>query len=198
MRALIILNGECNDSTYLFNVSKKYDKVICADGGYKHALKAHIKADVVVGDFDSSQVPENEKIIRYPKEKNLTDGEIAIECAKKMGADRISLACALGGRCDHLLFNIMLLLKEENVDIVEKQCDIFPAKEINIISNCKGKTLSIVPFEKCLIELDGFKYPMHGETQPGSTLTISNIVENDTAKIKVKKGKCLIIINHTI
>ena len=67
-----------------------------------------------------------------------------------------------------------------------------------ILKNCKDKTVSIIPFMKAKVTLSGFKYPLDGEINTGSTLTLSNIVENDTAIVDVTEGRCILIINHTI
>ena len=51
------------------------DFVICADGGYRAALQAGIKPDLLVGDFDSMPAPENPvcPVLRLPVHKDDTD-----------------------------------------------------------------------------------------------------------------------------
>lgn len=198
MKALIILNGECRNCTYLFNQVKSFDKIICADGGYKYLKELNIKPDAVLGDFDSAEEPKDIETVRFPVEKDMTDGEIAIEYAKSCGAEEIVLTCALGGRIDHEMANIFLLTAYENVSIEEENCKILCIEGEYTLENCKGKTISIIPFMKTLVELKGFKYPLNGEINTGTTLTLSNIVEAETAKVNVKEGKCILIINHTI
>lgn len=198
MRALIILNGECRNCTYLFNQVKKFDKIICADGGYNHLKSLGIKPDAVLGDFDSSLQPDDVQTVKYPVEKDMTDAEIAIDYAKKCGADEIVLTCAFGGRIDHEMANIFLLTAYENVSIEEENCRIFCIEgEVNL-ENQKGKTVSLIPFMKAKVSLSGFKYPLDGEINTGSTLTLSNIVKKDVARINITEGRCLLIINHTI
>ena len=197
MKALIILNGECRDCTYLFNQLKKYDLVICADGGYKHLKGMDVVPDAVLGDFDSVEQPSGIETVKYPVEKNMTDGEIAIEYALEKGADEIILTCALGGRVDHEMANIFLLTRYENVRIEEEKCSILCIDGEFVLENADGKTVSLIPYMETEVELDGFKYPLNDTINTGSTLTMSNIAK-ENAKILVKKGKCLLIINHTI
>ncbi len=198
MRALIILNGECRNCTYLFNQVKSFDTVICADGGYEHLKELNIKPDAVLGDFDSTEEPKDIETVRFPVEKDMTDAEIAIEYAKKCGADEIVLTCTLGGRVDHEMANIFLLTAYENLSIEEENCSILCINGEYTLKGCKGKTVSIIPFMKAKVTISGFKYPLDGEINTGSTLTLSNIAEEDIAKVNVTEGKCILIINHTI
>lgn len=198
MKVLIILNGECRNCTYLFNQVKNYDKIICADGGYKHLKELGVKPDAVLGDFDSSSQPKDVQTVRFPVEKDMTDAEIAIEYAKKLGAEKIALTCALGGRVDHEMANIFLLTAYENVSIEEENCSVLCVEGEYKLEKHKGKTISLIPFMKATVKLEGFKYPLNGEINTGSTLTLSNIVEEDVATINITEGRSLLIINHTI
>ncbi len=63
--------------------------------------------DIVIGDFDSSPVPEGKlKTELYPKEKDDTDTMLAARRALKLGYRDITICCAFGGRADHALANI--------------------------------------------------------------------------------------------
>lgn len=197
MKALIILNGECRNCTYLFNQLEKYDLIICADGGYKHLKGFNRVPDAVLGDFDSVEQPEGVFAIKYPVEKNMTDGEIAIEYALEKGADEIVLTCALGGRVDHEMANIFLLTRYENARIEEENCSVLCIDGEYMPENADGKTISLIPYMEAEVKLENFKYPLDGVINTGSTLTLSNIAK-ENSKIIVKKGKCLLIINHTI
>ena len=53
MRAVIIGNGEIKDYDFIAGKLRKGDYIICADGGYRHAVKLGIKPDVLIGDMDS-------------------------------------------------------------------------------------------------------------------------------------------------
>ena len=197
MKALIILNGECSNCTYLFNQTKNCDLLICADGGYKHLKALDVEPDVVLGDFDSSEEPKGIETVKFPAEKDMTDGEIAIEYALSKGADEIVLTCTLGGRVDHEMANIFLLTRYENVRIEEENCSVLCIDGEYQIEKPSGKTVSLIPYMEAEVELFDFKYPLNGKIDVGSTLGISNIAK-ENAKVFVKKGKCLLIINHTI
>lgn len=91
-------------------VIKKPGMVIAADGGYEKVKELGIKPDIVIGDFDSlGYIPENETVIKYPKEKDDTDMMLAFKEGIKNGCDTFVIYGGLGGRIDHTVANIQFL-----------------------------------------------------------------------------------------
>ncbi len=87
------------------------DLVISADGGLKHAEKAGIISNYIIGDFDSlGYIPKENgccsKIITFEVKKDDTDMMLAIKQALKDGYKNIKIFGGLGGRIDHTLANI--------------------------------------------------------------------------------------------
>ena len=197
MLGLVILNGVLNSTDFLKNISKNAQYIVCADGGLDHALKSGISPDLVVGDMDSVKIKEHNFEQRiYPKDKDLTDGEIAIkECLKK-GCTKIILTCALGKRKDHELSNIFLLSKYPMCIISEKDAEISVVSADATLNSLKGKTISIIPLKKTILSLSGFLYPLlNKEIDLGETLTMSNVVKDDNAKISITSGKIILFVN---
>src|SRR5690606_3498347 len=101
-------------------------RAIAADGGIRHAEALALRPELWVGDFDSTagalaardaEVPR----LAFPAEKNLTDGELAVEAALARGATRILLVGALGGeRADHAMAHVVhaVVLAESGVDVL--------------------------------------------------------------------------------
>ena len=81
---------------------------IACDRGYVHALRAGVRPDLILGDFDSytGALPEGAEILRLPVEKDDTDTMSAVRHALDLGYRHIRIYCALGGRLDHLYANI--------------------------------------------------------------------------------------------
>ena len=197
MKTLIIFNGECRDIVFLSDLAHSFDKVICADGGYLHAVSAGIKVDVVVGDFDSSVIPDKVESIVFPKEKDLSDAEIAIEHAINNYGTDITVTCSLGKRLDHQLFNVFLLIKYPFLCIEDHDVLVFMCKQYNDLFEFENKTVSLLPLEKTNITLKNFKYTLcNHEIYPGDTTTLSNITLKN-AVINVHSGKVIAIINKT-
>lgn len=197
MKTLVVLNGECKSISFLKELSAGFDKIICADGGYIHAVAAGVKPDVVVGDFDSSDMPDGVNSIVFPKDKDLSDAEIAIEYAIKNYGENVTLTCSLGKRLDHQLFNIFLLVKYPYLYIEEKDVCAFICKAHNDFSKYLNKTISFLPLENSNITLNNFKYNIYNHNvKPGETVTLSNIALKD-ASADVNFGKVVAIINKT-
>ena len=93
------------------NVSVDEQNVIYADAGYKFKNQIGNKTVLaVVGDFDSlKSAPANEKLIPLEVEKNFTDGERAVRYAKEVGATKVVIYGAFGGKMEHILGNLALL-----------------------------------------------------------------------------------------
>ena len=92
--------------------------IAAADSGITLAEKAGLKPDWIIGDMDSIkdeaclEAYPPERIIRYHKEKDLTDTELALNLLWEKGCSSIWIAGGGGGRIDHL-FGIRDLFERE-------------------------------------------------------------------------------------
>lgn len=87
------------------------DYVIACDKGYKYLTEQNIKPDCSLGDFDSlCDIPNEENLFVYPSEKNDTDMKLALNHAIEKGYEKFYIFGSLGGRLDHTLANIQMLL----------------------------------------------------------------------------------------
>ena len=197
-KALVVAAG----NTEGIKLSGKYDFVIAADGGYDKALSLGLKPDVFIGDMDSvrSKVGEIEKI-RLQVEKDFTDTEAAIEKAIELGFEEIDVIGATGTRFDHSFANACLLKKyvSENVKIriLDSHNEIFAINRECVVKGRKGETVSLLPLDSKVfgVTLKGFYYPLEdADVKLGTTLTVSNIITDDIAKIEIKEGVLLVII----
>lgn len=205
MRCIIVLNGKIKDYSAFEGVAREGDFIICADGGLRHAKKLGLKPHLIMGDFDSfniDDVPDG-KVLRFPIEKDKTDGEIAVEYALDKGFEEILLIGALGGRTDHLLANVLLL---EAIEKAGKKACIMDCSERIYCINAgiykfeakKGDIISIIPISESVegISLLGFYYPLEScDIKRGSTHGISNIFEESTGSIEIKKGTVIVVVS---
>lgn len=99
-----------------FNYIKEGDFVICADSGYKYALKYDIKVNLLVGDFDSfkGEISENIETIKLNKIKDDTDTFHATLEGIKRGYKNFIFIGALGKREEHTFANISILIYLKN------------------------------------------------------------------------------------
>lgn len=86
------------------------DWVIAADGGYRSLHRLGIRADLVVGDFDSLEGrPDHPNVLMLAKEKDNTDMAAALELGRARGYRTFRLYGGTGGRVDHTLANLQCL-----------------------------------------------------------------------------------------
>lgn len=87
------------------------DLVIAADGGYTYLKEEGIEPDVLLGDFDSlKRVPEHRHLERHSPIKDDTDMALAAAYGMEQGCGRFLIYGGLGGRLDHTIGNLQLLM----------------------------------------------------------------------------------------
>ena len=91
MKKALIFTSFVQNLSRIHIDSNEFDLVICADGGLEIAKKLGISPDIPIGDYDSMQLPQNQKIIKLPMEKNMTDSEAAIDFAISDGFNDITV-----------------------------------------------------------------------------------------------------------
>lgn len=184
------------------------DLVIAADGGYDHLLQIGLRADVVIGDFDSvtsSEIWEDticEKLT-YPPEKDDTDMMLAIKLGLSRGFGQFNIYGGLGGRLDHTIANIQALsfLAEHNAQGILHH----PDYELTVIKNSsftvsKDKTGYISVFSLSdtseNVTIKGLEYELEGATLTNLfPLGVSNAATGKKGIISVERGTLLITWN---
>ena len=181
------------------------------DRGALTLLEEGIKPDIAIGDFDSVNNSEWEKIkgntaklVTAKPEKDETDLEMAVNWALSMRPEKIQLYGATGGRMDHFLGNLQLLLKPilEHNDIpiimADKQNLVSAAGPgSHVVREIEGfKYISFIPVTPAVedLTLEGFKYTLAGAKLPlGSTLCISNEFDKEAGHFSFSKGILMVV-----
>lgn len=105
-KAVVALNGELKGDREEFKklIGEKDIFFIAADGGALFLESIGFLPDVIIGDFDSlteAQYQRYEKlgakIIKYPMEKDETDGELALQYCQERGFNNIIIIGFAGG-----------------------------------------------------------------------------------------------------
>lgn len=200
MRAVIIGNGSVEDHNYIRSLIRDDDTVICADGGLRHAAAMGLHADIAIGDFDSSDKDESVKTYEFPVRKDYTDGELAVDYAIEHGFDSILLIGMTGSRIDHMLTNIFLLFKADNIVMADEHNELYAVRGGGklVLSGKKGRTLSIIPAggDLCGIYTEGLEYPLRGETLFfGHSRGNSNVITEDVCSVSAESGTAVIAVN---
>ncbi|RIL73066.1 thiamine diphosphokinase [Staphylococcus devriesei] len=160
-----------------------------------------------VGDFDSVSNEEREHLKQvlniHPvkAEKDDTDLALGVEEAVNKGYKEINIYGATGGRLDHFMGMLQILQKplyfnkKVNIIVIDKQNEIqlLNTGQYQISKTSLYKYVSFIPVNgEATISLSGFKYNLdHQRLEIGSTLTISNEVEEEVATIDLEEGQVL-------
>ena len=205
--AFVFFNGIMDSkSPYYKNLLKDKKYIYCADGGLKYALDIGVVPLEIWGDLDSidnSLVEKakslGSKVIQFDPRKDFTDGELVLSELVKKDFDKIIVLGGLGGRTDHLLTNLNLLFKFDNVFFVDEKETIFRVNKKTEIKKQKGKTISFIPMTDTVSEitLTGFEYPLDKYTlRRGDSICTSNIIKEEKATIEFSRGKLLGVIQN--
>ncbi len=168
-------------------------RVIAADGGIRHALELDLDVELWVGDFDSADrdlLARHADVERqtHPAAKDKTDGEIAVEEARKRGAREIILVGGLGGQSDHALAHIMLAigLAREGIPALvtsgdEEAYPLLPGtRRIDLPIATRMSIVALADLAG--LTLTGVEWPLTDQSiRQGSSLTVSNIVTGPAA-----------------
>ena len=197
MRAVIIGSGSIKDYEYIKSKIRENDYIICADGGYDHAVKMGLAPDILIGDFDSVlELPKTSEKIEYPARKDFTDGELAVKYAVEHGFDDVLLLAMTGDRADHTITDILLLAQCKKGCIADDNNEIYLLRDSVTISGNTGDTVSIVPVggDVCGITTTNLEYPLCNETLYfGESRGVSNVMTANECTITAKKGMGLVI-----
>jgi len=206
-RILILANGEIPSLTQARTILRPDDFILCADGGTRHALSLGVKPHLIIGDMDSIDKEvlkrfqdDGVEIELFPRDKNETDLELAIQKAIEMNPDEIVIVAALGGRMDQTLANIALLASAPHPSPVTRIDDgveeIFFVQDQAQVKGRSGDIVSLIPWGEPVhgVQTQNLKWQLNNETlHPDKTRGVSNEMTSDTASIKIESGLLLIV-----
>lgn len=181
----------------------------CADAGADLCYAAEVVPDALIGDMDSlsketrewlqeAEVPE----VVYPSEKDYSDTQLAAEALYEQGVDEIIVVGALGGRMDHELANVMLLMtygrKGKSLvfwdDINRMRYVGAGVHQLDRVDGYVG----IVPFsdEGMGLSIEGLHYPLKDAKVPfGESHLISNVFDQEeVARIDIQYGDGILVL----
>jgi thiamine pyrophosphokinase len=162
--------------------------VVAADGGAETALVFGYQPDLVIGDFDSlSQTTladlrgRGVPVEPFPRDKNMTDGQLALQRALEAKPERLLLVGFLGGpRLDQAVANLLLLLHSEvptTLLDVHNEATLLRPGGVLTWSPEGREIVSLIPLGGPAegVSTRGLRWPLADEQLPlGDTRGISN------------------------
>ena len=197
---MIFLAGELRSKENLKKlISEHLFDFYAADAGYQIALDLNLPIKKILGDFDTADKPNLPNTYVYPSEKDQTDAEIALYSAINDGYKVIWFIAPFGGRIDHTIANINLMIAANNNDV---QLNLYDGENLTFLLNKGSYSIdskycyySFIPIDqKAIISLDGFKYPLkRARLSRENSLGISNEAKENSLKVKIHQGSVLCV-----
>lgn len=206
-RIIIFANGEIprlENARFLLQAD---DYIICADGGARHALELGLTPNLVIGDMDSIDKQQWQKLKNagvpielFPRDKNETDLELALDRAIELEPKVLIIIGALGGRLDQTFGNTALLsdarLSAVDVRLDDGVEEIFFCRDQEEVRGRSGDIVSLIPWGNPVqgVQTQGLKWTLQRETLfPEKTRGISNEMTGEVVSIKIASGLLLVI-----
>lgn len=210
-RCVIVAAGEIHNYERVRSFLRPEDFFIFCDGGLAHAEGLGLVPDIIVGDFDSCDSTDLSKyagtaghpeIIKLPREKDDTDTLFAVKLAVERGYSDFLLLGAMGGRFDHALGNISILLYLQELGKKSLLVDDYSVMQIvgkeplYIEDSCSYFSVLTVAGDVSGVNIKNAKYPLeNAKLSADFQLGISNeVLPGMTAEVSVESGKVLVVI----
>jgi thiamine pyrophosphokinase len=178
-------------------------RTIAADAGIAHAATLGLRPELWVGDFDShrGEAPEGVPRHEWPRDKDRTDGEIAIAEAFARGAGSVLLVGAFGGRTDHVFSHLVVALRESAAGrpvILFDGCEwAYPLTEPRQRFAAEpGAQFSILKFSDLRgLTIEGARFPLQEADIPfASILTQSNEAAGPEVTVELADGRAVLLL----
>ena len=203
----IISGAPDDDLEFIRNSIDMNSYIIAADSGYIKCEKLKISPDIIIGDYDSSDVPEistGADVIRLKVEKAHTDTFAAVINAVEQGCSEIEIFGAIGSRVDHTYSNILcldyclkhcvkctILNNNNRISLIDGEGfvnhDFQWFSLFAFMGDCEGVRIEGAHYTAGFYDTDALDFKI--SDQFGQ----SNYVEGDLAHITCEKGVLLLI-----
>ncbi len=205
MHAVIVSKGFPPGKELLKKEAASADLLIGADGGGNHILELGFTPDVVIGDLDSFQKPDEVdfELIKDPDQET-NDLEKALRYAINQKADSCTVLGAFGKRMDHSLKNLsvleqfhssfnQLIFKDDYLVAVlvrSKFSATLPVGSVVSLFPLSGKVTGIVT--------KGLKFPLNNEPlENGVRDGTSNENTTPDFSIQIESGDLVVFMENS-
>ncbi len=205
-RCVIISASPTANTDFILSQIRKDDFIICADGGADKLLGTGVVPDMIIGDLDSSKKYSEFKDTEIVELNTMKDDTDTLHCAAvamNKGYKDFLILGATGGRLDHTLGNLSVLLFLSKYGAKGAVADEYSHTSLlslglNEVKGVKGKIVSVMPFacESATLTYLGLRYAMdRGTVTADFPYTISNEAICDRVSITLHSGTALLIIS---
>lgn len=204
----VIFTARCDGDPARAYAPRAGDCVLCADGGWVLARRMGVRPDCVIGDFDSSDAPEDRAVVRVPVEKDDADTMLCLKRGLATGYEDYLIVGGFGGRVDHTLANFQLLHYAAVRGARAAMCDgrswatALSGGALRVPADVVGdgtRPLKLSVFaltDTCRgVDIRGAKWTLEDATLTnGFPLGLSNAFAAPSAEIAVREGVLLVTV----
>jgi thiamine pyrophosphokinase len=144
----------------------------------------------ILAEYDAARV------IRFPREKDYTDTELALNLLREKGCARSILVGGGGGRLDHLLAVYSLFHRSSPPSVwVTDKYEVVYIKEKYRLTARPGEEVSFFPVGEGSVRMKsrGLKWPLDSLEWRTGDAGVSNIVTEAPAEIEVLSGAVILL-----
>ena len=202
VRCVIVGGAEIREYGFIRSQFRPDDYFVYCDSGLRHEGALGRRPDLIVGDFDSFAKPVTDtETIALPREKDDTDTFFAAKEAVRRGFEEFLLLGVIGGRLDHTLANLSILLYLDRLGKRGLIIDDF--SEMEIVSSAPAFVSDSCAFFSLLcldgtasgVNIKNARFPLQNGTVTGDfQYAVSNeVLPGMTAEVSVASGRLLLI-----
>ena len=206
MKCVIVSGGDAPRKNDLIRHLKDASLCLAVDGAADLFDRWGLVPHYLIGDMDTAALGSLSRLessgaasIKLQREKNETDTEAAIKFAIGSGADDIVMLSATGGRFDHTMGNVAMLVRASRAGvrcrIIDKTNEMWAATGEHDIDGRIGQTVSIIPLTGDLtVTATNLEYPLEGLfLGVDASRGISNVIMKSPAHLSISGGYALIV-----
>lgn len=184
--------------------------VVAADAGAATALAFGFTPDVLIGDFDSLDAEtlaelrmRKVRVEEFPRDKDFTDGQLAIERALRERPTELYLLGFLGGpRLDQALANVLLLTQVDVPTVLldeRNEARLLLGPATHDWAPEPSEVISLIPLTETRgVRTEGLRWTLEAETlRVGETRGVSNEPVAAAASVHVQNG-LLLLTRHFV
>ena len=201
-RCVVVGGADIKNYDIVKKALRSDDFTVFCDSGLKHMKALGVAPCLIVGDFDSHEDPKIPvETIVLPREKDDTDTVFAVREALKRGFSDFLLVGVTGGRLDHTLCNVSILLWLDSLG--KKGLIMDDLSDMEIVSREPARVDGSWAYFSLLnisgtargVNIRGAKFPLeNAEISCDYQYAVSNeVLPGKTAEISVAEGRLLLI-----
>lgn len=201
-RCVIVAGAQIRNYPFVKERLRPDDFYIFCDSGLSHMSALGVAPNLIAGDFDSHENPNMPvETIILPREKDDTDSVYAVKEGIARGFDSFLLVGVVGGRLDHTIANVSILVMLHEQGKCGRIIDDYSVMEIVgsepvfVADDCKFFSLLNITGMAEEINVSNAKYPLENGTIKCSYQygTSNEVLPGKIARIVAGKGVLLLI-----